>query len=466
MLTFRHVRTTLMLLGTLTAVAAAAAPPPSPVVEAEEVVYTFTNANNGAGPTWCHGNTSLVRCGDALLASGIETLADVKPYNNVRWMLFARTEKGWELQQADPIGRTREPCPLVAFPDGRVLLSVNPTLAPRGAEGGGPARPAVLQFQAADPKAPPQELLPTWDGQPQFTEHSYRSFVADAPNRELILFNKIGYTHAEWSFLDRSGQWSACGKLKWPWGAEYDTPEPVRVCYPAVALKNRAVYFCGVSDVVEPYQVWRAYKKQLTGQEWDYDFRRLFFTWCPDITTGKFSEWVEVASRDKTCGWIFPCDLWVAPDGAAHILWTERALDERLRAKFFPKEKQTYALNYAVLREGKVAFRRTLLLGGEGASAETPGEGRFQVTPDNRLFVFYYVSGRDPKGRRISENRLMELYPDGTGSGQIRVPLAHPVTSFFTATVRGGSPPSNVLEAFGPRADQGNAMCYARVRLF
>ena len=27
----------------------------SPVVEAEETVYTYTDAKNGAGPLWCHG---------------------------------------------------------------------------------------------------------------------------------------------------------------------------------------------------------------------------------------------------------------------------------------------------------------------------------------------------------------------------------------------------------------------------
>ena len=135
-------------------------------------------------------------------------------------------------------------------------------------------------------------------------------------------------------------------------------------------LKNRAVHFCGVSDIVEPYPEWRAYKKQLTGNEWDYDFRRLFYTWTPDITREKFRPWVEIASRDKTCGWISPGDLWLGPDGAVHIVWTERALDERLRAKFFPEAKQSHAVNYAVVREGKVVLRRTLMLAEEGKPGE------------------------------------------------------------------------------------------------
>ena len=96
--------------------------------------------------------------------------------------------------------------------------------------------------------------------------------------------------------------------------------------------------------------------------DWDYDFRRLFFTWTPDVTTGKFRDWIEIASRDETAGWLFPADLWVSPGGDVHLLWTERAIDERLRQKFFPEAKQSHALNYAVVRDGKIEPRLLLPL--------------------------------------------------------------------------------------------------------
>jgi hypothetical protein len=438
---------------------------PNPIVEIEEEVYTYEPANNGAGPLWCGGSTCLVRIGNDVFASGIETLKNAKPLNNCRWLLFQRGPKGWERQQADPTGRTREPSPLAAFPDGRLLLSANPTLTPPDAYSG-PARPEILQFAAANPKAPAETLLPVWDGTPQFTEHSYRSFAADGPSRELILFQNIGYTHAEWAFRDRDGKWAAKGKLAWPWGAEYDKPQPIRVCYPTVALVNRAVHLCGVSDIVEPHKPWREYKKQLTGRDWDYDFRRLFYTSTPDITAGKFRDWIEIASRDKTCGWIMPGDLWVAPDGAVHILWAERAIDERLRAKFFPDAKQSHALSYAVVRDGKVALRRTLLAAEEGASNEIPSSGRFHVTPENRLFVFCYVSGRNPAGKPLSENRLLEILPDGTSTQPLAVPLKHPLTAYFTATPRAGSPPSKTLDLLGHRAGTPMTISYARVRVW
>ncbi len=239
----------------------------SPVVEVEEDVYSYTNADNGAGPLWCHGSTCLARSGERLFATGLETVAGAKPLNNCRWMLFERRAKGWEQVYVDG-GRTREPAPMAAFPGGRVFVSVNPTLGKGPEPNGGPARPDVMEFKANDAALPPVSLSPVWQGTPEFREHSYRSFAGDGISQELILFQNIGYTHAEWTFRDRDGKWSPQGRLKWPWGAEYEKPEPIRVCYPDVALRNRAVYFCGVSDVIEPNKAWREFKRQLTGREW------------------------------------------------------------------------------------------------------------------------------------------------------------------------------------------------------
>jgi hypothetical protein len=437
----------------------------APLVEVEEDVYSYEPANNGAGPMWCHGSTCLVRVGDEVFASGLETLNGVKPLNNCRWLLFRRATNGWARVLADPEGRTREPSPLAAFPDGRVFLSANPTLSKSTNDYSGPARPEILQFSATAPGAAFVRLAPQWSGTPEFTEHSYRSFAADGPGRELILFQNLGYTHAAWSFRDRAGQRPAHGQIKWPWGADYEKPQPIRVCYPNVALRDRAVHFCGVSDIVEPNRAWRAFKQQLTGQEWDYDFRRLFYTWSTNVTAGQFEQWIEVASREKTAGWITPGDLWVAPDGAAHVLWTERALDERLRAKFFPEARQSHALNYAVIRAGEIVQRRTLALAEEVGSQEIPGRGRFHVTPDQRLLVIYYVSGRDGEGRAVSENRLRELRPDGSSSALVKVPLRQPFADFFTATPRAGSLPAPILDLLGPRVGTANTISYARIRL-
>ena len=59
----------------------------APVVEVEEDIDSDTNAQNGAGPMWCTGSTTLVRTGDRLFASGLKTIPEAKPLNNCRWML-------------------------------------------------------------------------------------------------------------------------------------------------------------------------------------------------------------------------------------------------------------------------------------------------------------------------------------------------------------------------------------------
>ncbi|MBL9162766.1 MAG: hypothetical protein JNL18_08550 [Planctomycetaceae bacterium] len=437
----------------------------TPQVEIEEEVYRYADAQNGAGPMWCAGSTCLVRSGDQLFASGLEVVPDAKPLNNCRWMLFVRRATGWERVRVDSEGRTREPAPMAAFADGRVYLSVNPAIDAGPQPGGGPTRPDVLKFSAHEPEAPPASVTPRWRERPPFSEHSYRSFAADGASGELVLFQNIGYTHAEWTFFDRGGRWSSQGKLQWPWGAEYETPQPIRVCYPNVALLDRQVHFVGVSDIVEPNQAWREYKRELTGLDWDYDFRRLFYTWTADIAKQPFADWIEISSRDKTCGGISPGDLWLAPSGEAHVVWTERAIDERLRDKFFPGAPQSHSVNYARVRDGRILERRTLLESTEAKPGIIGSAPRFHVTPDHRLFVVYSAKGVEPDGTPVSENRIVEMRADGAVSASARLPLKSPFISYFTTTVRGGSPPSNTLEMLGERAGVPRTISYARVRL-
>ena len=444
------------------ATAAEASSAPEVAVEMEAEVYAYEAPGNGSGPLWCHGSTCIARLGDEVFASGIETIPGAKPLNNVRWTLYRLGKDGWKLWRKDEADRTREPSPLAVFPGGRVFLSANPTLAAPDSYSG-PAEPRVLEFQAGDPEAKPATLIPVWAGRPDFTEHSYRSFAADGPRRELILFQNVGYTHAEWALFDREGVWSAQGRLFWPWGAEYPKPGPIRVCYPAVALRDRAVHFAGVSDIQEPYPEWRAYKRALTGSEWDYDFRRLFYTWTDEVGRKEFSPWVEISSRDKTCGWIFPRDLWLDAGGAAHLLWSERAIDERLREKFFPSAKQTISLAYAVVRGGAVVLRKAVAEAEEPLLGEIPGAGRFHATEAGRLFVVYHVTGKSTDGARLFENRIVEVRGGSIGR-PARIPLSVPLANFFTATPRAGSAPSSTIDLLGEGKKPG-AIRYARIRI-
>jgi len=461
----------------------------TPVIEAENVVYDYEDAQNGSSPLWCYGNTCIVRVGNDVFASGIETLKNVKPMVNVRWTFFKLQKDAWALLQADRKGRTREPCPLACFQNGRIFLSNNPLTS------GHSARPEILEFDAANPKAPFKTLTPTWDRRPAFSQHSYRTFAADAERRELILFQNIGTSHSEWAFRDKNGNWSARGRLVWkrredasisPYGAKQ-----ARANYPNVVLKNRAVYFVGAAA----YNKWAHVKTMdLAGRRYGNRWRRLFYTWTPDITTRGFSKWLELASTHETGGWLFPGDLWVDDQGVAHIAWFEAPVNEELREKHFPDLKIVYSLQYAQIKRGKVVLKKTLVEGGEGKSLEIPGhpglgnylkipskneasgflisdqagrgQPRFHIMPDGRLFALYYVGGKSRKGKPVSENRLMEIHKDGSTGKAIRVPLKHPLIEFFTATPRGGSAPSDVIDILGYRKSTlMKKVCYARIRL-
>jgi hypothetical protein len=157
--------------------------------------------------------------------------------------------------------------------------------------------------------------------------------------------------------------------------------------------------------------------------------------------------------------------MWIAPDKTVHLLWTERALDERLREKFFPGEKQSHAINYAIVRNGQVEVRRTLALAEEGGSEIIPGPARFHITPDNRLFVIYFMKGNDQSGHPVAENRLVELTGNGNPGTSVAIPLKKPFSNFFTATVRAGSKPSEILDVLGVQDGVKNTISYARIRV-
>ncbi len=439
----------------LAASSASAQGPPAPLVEAEEPIYEYTPANNGAGPLWCYGATCIVRRGNDVFASGQETLKDIPPLNNTRWTLYRRADKGWELVQADDKGRQREPCPLGVFADGRLLLSTNPSLAPDARSG--PANPHVLQFALPDLKAKGAALQPVWAGNPAFTEHSYRGMGVDGPNGELVLLNNLGYEETYWAFLDKEGRWSRSGIFRFP----------VRACYPETALVNRACHVLTVGDIVEPVEAWRKWKLEKSGgRRWDYVFRRLFYVWTPDIATTPFAPVLEVENVDATAGHILNLDIWVDRDGAAHLLYRKITVQNAaLRDEFLRGAPIVHTLEHCVVKDNKVIARHTLMRGGESGGPELPGYARLHATEDGRLFAFCHVGGTDAGGRKVNENRVIEILPGGRHSPPATVGLKRPFTAFMTATERGGSAPSRILDILGSSGGKPETS-YARVRLY
>lgn len=480
-------------------------------VEAEETLYADRFSNNGACPMWCYNNTCVVRVGDELFASGYERLPGAPPMNDCCWALWQRRAGRWQRRLADDTGRTREPAPLACLPGGRLLLSANPTLLPAGAAGGGPARPEWWVFDASTPAVPPTVLYPGWQGRPPFNQHSYRTLAADAASSEAILFQNADCSHAEWALWHANGAWSA-GQLAWPPHAATDLAPfgaaQARVNYPVVGLRNRAVHFCGAAA----YDNWDRVKTPadlglgadpnapgasgMGGRQRGNRFRRLLYAWTPAIGEQPFSDWLEIANTFDDGGWLFATDMNIDADGLVHLLWFRSPMLPTVRDRFYPDIRRLYRIEYATLRAGKLLTRRTLVTAGEGADPAIPtdldqlgrpylldnGETilgdpiptpRFHVTPDGRRFMVYYVSD----GQALAENRLMAITPDGPPATPVTIPLAHPLTQFFTATPRAGCSPSWTLDLLGHRRggwrpaagsdgrEWDGAISYAQIRL-
>jgi len=436
----------------------------NPIVEIEDEIYSYEPADNGAGPLWCSGSTIVARFGEDVYVTALETLPEEKPLNNCRWVLYQRAADGWRLVYRDDTGRTREPCPLAALYNGDLLVTANPTRTESG-QSRGPAEPVVFRFDTKDIEAGCTRELPEWQGTPQFTEHSYRTVTTDGERNEVLYMQNVGMDVSHMSLLGRDGNWSGPGTLAWPWGAEYPQPQPLRLCYPNVIMRDRAVHFFGVGDIVEPIEAWRNAKFEITQRQWDYVFRRLFYAYTPDVTSEPFSAWLEIANRDATAGAMRNNDIWLAPDGTAHLVWSEANVDARLRDRFFPGETIAHSLEYVAIREGTVRTRRTIVKVSEDEDGDRPMGARFHVMEDGTLVMLGSFAHTSAEGSGI-RYRLAELSSDGMLSEWVDVPFEHPFSgTVLTNTVRGGSRPSSVIDMVGMAAGAPKTLRYARVRL-
>jgi len=423
-------------------------------VEVEEVVTTYTPANNGAGPLWCYGSTVIARQGADVYLSIIETGEDIPPLCNTRWQLWHRLPGGWRIEQTEKEYRQREPCPVAVFQRGSVFLSANPSIEPVGAKYGG-CSPLVLEFDPENLSGTAETHAPAWADGTYFTDHSYRGFAADGINGELLLLNINAKTSEQFvSYRDSQGTWHPKGKVQFP----------IRACYPQVALRDGSAHVMAIGDIVEPVAEWRKLKFEKLKRKWDYVFRRLFYAYTDSIRTADFRTPIEIDTVEQTCGHIQNLDLYVDDAGAAHLLYLKRPHQYGfVRDKYFPGQPMTVRLEYVVVRAGKVVLRKTLARTPQGSRGLEPSFGRFHISKAGALHVIVAGTGVDA-GHRIFGNHLGRIRP-GDGEPRFeRVGLRHPFRNFFTNTPRGGSKPSDVIDLFGI-ADDGRNLRYARIRI-
>jgi hypothetical protein len=423
-------------------------------VEAEEVVTRYTPANNGAGPMWCYGSTVITRQGGDVFLSITETGEDVPLLCNTRWQLWHRSADGWKLAQAENEYRQREPCPLAVFQGGPVFLSVNPSTEPAGTKYG-PCKPLVLEFDSTNPAAPAKTHQPVWADGTYFTDHSYRGFAADGANGELLLLNINAKTSEQFiSYCDRNGRWHEKGTITFP----------VRSCYPQVALHNGSAHVMAIGDIVEPVAEWRKLKYEKLKRDWDYVFRRLFYTYTNDIRSAGFCEPIEIDTVEKTCGHIRNLDLYIDQTSAAHLLYTKSPHQyDFIRDKYFPGQAMSTYLEHVIVKDGKVLSRWTLAERPVSPAGFEPSFARFHIGADGKLYVI--AAGVSVENEQRTYGNFLGRITGGQDKPKFEcIELKHPLGNFFNNTPRGGSKQSEIIDIFGI-ADDGPNLRYARIRI-
>jgi len=437
-------------------------------VVCEEEITSYEPAENGTNPFWCRGSPTLIREGESVFASLPETGEDIRPFCNTRWTLWQRTEgKGWACRQKGTEYNEREPFPMIRMGDGRMRMSVSPASEPEGENKRGQktwrCQPRILEFSASEPQAKPNSILPEWGGSRRFTEHSYRSMAADPARRETLVVNVEGDVFV-WCLADGGGKTISQGEIRFP----------KRACYQQWTLRNRAAYVLAVGDIQEPNRQWRAYKKEVTGEDWDYDFRDLYFSWTPAIGEKPFSPPLTVATRDETAGHIRNCDLRVDETGMAHVLYrVQNIWHGFMRDRYWPGKPLDIALEYCQIEKGQVVLRQNLLHSQEKAPFQTqsfswdgpsPIHAMFHVTPDGAVLAFYSVNVKKEDGSEAVENYVRRVHPEMEPAAK-KLSMKHPLSMFFTASPRMGNEPSWTMDLLGETPEKPNTLCYAQIRI-
>jgi hypothetical protein len=419
-----------------------------PVVLCDETVTEFTPPGNGAGSLWCYGAPLVVRIGDRVFISVMETGVNARLYSNSRWQLFERTTQGWSKVLEENKYQQREPCPIAALSDDQLILSSHPEIrrisdAPD--EKSSYCENILLSIPLNKIKSPPDVIHPPWPKDLKFFEHSYRCLSANKQTSEILLCSAMHRKpNQHYMYRNSEGEWAAHGWIHFP----------VRGCYAQTAIQDKSAHIMAVGDIVEPVQEWWKFKKEQTGRVWDYVFRRLFYTWTPDITKQQFCESIEIDNVDATAGYIQNLDLWLGENQSVYLLYTKRTVQNAMmRDKFFPNMKLTISLECVELRKGKIQRRFTLAQGGEGLETPAPSYARFHATPDGNLYVVASENGA---------NWIQQIHPQQ--GDKIPIPFKHAFSTFFTATERGGSDKSNYLDMFG-YGPKSNTLRYACVQL-
>ena len=353
-----------------------------------ELLCTAQDFGNGSGPGWSFGNSPLVRLGDRVFCTDSQVTPGREPFNHTVMRLFEKRDGGpWRIVYEDTGVFQREPCPVVLAGE-KLLVTVNPTARPYAPEEPSrvvPCTPKMYVFDVSG-EVRLEKILPMpWDTETcNFLDHSYRGGAADAVTGDLF-FDNLHYppdSEGEhiYALLDRELNPVITDALVFP----------ERSCYHNIALHGGEAYVFAVQDIVEPNKEWLAYKRQVTGQEWDFDFRTVWMNYTPDIRTQGFAASVRVCDREATCGWTDNLDCCYAADGSMLLVAREQNVHQRfMRDHFFPQEELYSVLKVYRFLHGELQEVFCVDRAGEETGGEVSYRAFFHTAADGSVYLFW-----------------------------------------------------------------------------
>lgn len=357
-----------------------------------ELLCTTESFNNGASACWSHGNSPLVRMGDRVFCTDSQVMPGREPFNHTTMCLFEKVGDGpWQIVYEDKDVFQREPCPVVLAGD-KLLVTVNPTArtyAPEEPSRVVPCTPKLYVFDVSGGVRLEKILPMPWDPEKyNFLDHSYRGGAVDAVTGD-IFFDNLHYppdSEGEhiYALLDKELN-PVCTR---------DLVFSERSCYHNIAMRGGEAYVFAVQDIVEPNTEWLAYKRQVTGEMWDFDFRSIWMNYTPDIRTQEFAPAVRVCDREATCGWTDNLDCCYTADGEMLLAVREQNVHQRfMRDHFFPQEKLYSRLS--VYRFAGGVLQETFVV--DEASEENGDAARytalFHTAADGSVYLAWNKSG-------------------------------------------------------------------------
>ncbi len=373
-----------------------------------EFFCTTEQFNNGSQASWSHGNSPLVRMGDRVFCTDSQVTPGREPFNHTLMRLFEKRGDGpWQIVYEDKDGFQREPCPVLLAGE-KLLVTVNPTArayAPEEPSRVVPCTPKMYVFDVSGDVRLEKILPMPWDTQKyNFIDHSYRGGAVDAVTGDMFFDNLHYPPESEGEHI-----YAVLDKNLTP-VRKRDLVFPVRSCYHNIAIHGGECYVFAVQDIVEPNKEWLAYKRQVTGQEWDYDFRTIYMNYAADLRTGDFAPSVRVCDREATCGWTNNLDCCYTADGDMLLAVREQNVNQRfMRDHFFPQEKlysrlSVYRFTHGVLQESFPVDESSEEIGGEVRYTAL-----FHTAADGGVYLVWDKTDNGEEGLRAPGTYLMPM---------------------------------------------------------